>query len=325
MTKFIPKCLTRKKGYLGHSCSGFVTPCCYFHDHYKDQIPQLYQDKFNISNVDNIEDIIHSKEWEDFFDTVENNPENLPDVCKNHCWKGVCWNKDNSVKQEVKNKDCKYLYEYTDIKAINLDTTNLCSSACSGCNREKFMKLFGHIPGGDISSSDFKKIAKYFDEISFCGMVSDPSLHSDFYGLLEIAMSYNCSIKVNISATARNKDWFLKCFNLCKDYPKVKWIFGIDGKPEDSHIYRRNQNGSFLFDMMKLCSEYGIRCEWRYIVFNYNENDIDYCQNIADKINVDLKIVESGRWYNQELQSLKPTNRYSKEFSNKGNQFTIPK
>ena len=35
---------------------------------------------------------------------------------------------------------------------------------------------------------------------------------------------------------------------------------------------------------------------WQYIVFNYNENDIETCKQMARDIGVDFYVMKSGRW-----------------------------
>jgi len=77
-----PKCLQDKS--LGYSNEGFILPCCWAdYDKYK-LIPQLVQDKFNLSNVNSIEEILNSEEWKNFFHNIKNNP--LP-ICIKYCSK----------------------------------------------------------------------------------------------------------------------------------------------------------------------------------------------------------------------------------------------
>jgi hypothetical protein len=48
----------------------------------------LFNEKFNLSNVDKIEDIIYSEEWLNLFNTLLTDPENAPGVCKRFCGSG---------------------------------------------------------------------------------------------------------------------------------------------------------------------------------------------------------------------------------------------
>ena len=85
--KFEPQCLNGK-GY-GHSTSGHLLPCCWS-DYYKDQIPELIQDKFKLKNM-KVNNIINSDEWKEFFKF-----ENPRQYCKEYCSK-----KKNSSRTKI--------------------------------------------------------------------------------------------------------------------------------------------------------------------------------------------------------------------------------
>ena len=48
---------------------------------------------------------------------------------------------------------------------------------------------------------------------------------------------------------------------------------------------------------------------WQYIVFNYNENDIETCKQMAQNIGVDFYVVKSSRW-NGEDDPLMPSKKW---------------
>ena len=58
---------------------------------------------------------------------------------------------------------------------------------------------------------------------------------------------------------------------------------------------------------MKKGSKLGVRCTWQYIVFNYNENDIDHCMSMAKDINVKFNKIISSRW-GDDMKIYKPSN-----------------
>ena len=87
-----PKCLLPDEDgniqCLGHSAEGFLVPCCWMDAFPKDRgFAQdiFFQDKLKISNVDNIFEIIRSKEWLDFYELLLAEPEEAPPVCQQHC------------------------------------------------------------------------------------------------------------------------------------------------------------------------------------------------------------------------------------------------
>lgn len=69
-----PKCLNGNKAY-GWSAEGYLLPCCWqdTRKKYKKEINYLLKDKLHISNVNSIEEIITSKEWEFFYANMNTN------------------------------------------------------------------------------------------------------------------------------------------------------------------------------------------------------------------------------------------------------------
>ena len=204
-------------------------------------------------------------------------------------------------------------------RGINLDATNHCSLKCPGCARQRFEDglngfedIVGPVPGRPITLDEMDKITDYFEEISFCGTISDPSLHPKFHDLLQMCVDKNVETIVHVAATIRPSNWFTKAFKISKGH-NVRWVFGIDGKPEDSHKYRKGQNGKFLYNMMIRCAALGIKTTWNYVVFNYNENDTESCRKDAETRGIEFDKIISCRWWTDELQLLKPSKDYVDE------------
>ena len=189
---------------------------------------------------------------------------------------------------------------------IDLDLSNKCTNKCPGCLREKFDR----VPGHDLTVSDMEKISDFFQAITFCGQVSDPVLHPKFHELLGICLKKNRKVVVHTAVTVRPKMWWTKSFILSRG-KNIEWVFAIDGLPKDSHKYRVNQDGEKLFEIMLKCASFGVPTTWQYIVFNYNQKDLEHCKEIAKKYNIKFMQIDSGRWGTDALKSLQPDNNYS--------------
>ena len=100
-------------------------------------------------------------------------------------------------------------------------------------------------------------------------------------------------MKVNTAASHRSMSWYMKAFNANKN---AVWEFGIDGLPQDSHKYRINQNGEYLFDVMNAGVELGNDIRWQYIIFKYNENDIPEAIDLAQRHKIPIHVNKSSRW-----------------------------
>ena len=172
-------------------------------------------------------------------------------------------------------------------KSINIDITYRCTLECPKCLRRS-------IPTNnldDLSLENFKKIIKHFDQIEFCGQISDPIFHPQFIKFLKLTT--NKRVFVHTAASHKCMDWYTDAFTANKN---ATWEFGIDGLPQDSHKYRINQNGEHLFKVMKAGVELGNDIRWQYIIFKYNENDIPEAIELAQRHKIPIHINKSSRW-----------------------------
>ena len=174
-----------------------------------------------------------------------------------------------------------------DRKSINLDITHRCTLECPKCLRRS-------VPTnnlGDLSLESFNKIISHFDQIEFCGQISDPIFHPQFIEFLKLTKDKR--VFVHTAASHKPMDWYRDAFLANKN---ATWEFGIDGLPQDSPKYRINQNGEYLFNVMKTGVELGNDIRWQYIIFKYNENDIPEAIDLAQRHKIPIHINKSSRW-----------------------------
>jgi MoaA/NifB/PqqE/SkfB family radical SAM enzyme len=190
-------------------------------------------------------------------------------------------------------------------RGFNIDITHRCGLECPLCQRQTYWNARGlRIPGEDIPLDEFRKIAKYTNEISFCGQLSDPIHHPKFIEILKICKEYNVATTVHNASSFKNKNWYIDAF---KANPDAYWWFAIDGLPEESHIYRVNQDGVKLFEvMLKAKQHLNTTPLWQYIVFQYNQDHIEEAKTMAKDNGVDFLLVTSSRWRSNN-DPLRPT------------------
>ena len=180
-------------------------------------------------------------------------------------------------------------------RGVNLDGTFRCPLMCPNCARQFLFTDHGKkVPGKDITREDFKKVLNYFKEINFEGQLSDPVHHPNFIEMIELCLKNDVGVHVQHASAAKPFDWYIKAF---KANPKAMWRFSIDGLPETSKEYRIYQNGPKLFKIMKESVKHlENKPTWQYIVFNYNENDIDEAMKLANEIGDNFYLLQSSRW-----------------------------
>ena len=185
---------------------------------------------------------------------------------------------------------------------INLDITHRCTLQCQRCNRAVFAARAQKVPGEDMTMENFKKVIDYFEEVYFCGQISDPIFHPQFIEFLKLLKGRKTVI--HTAASHKKEEWYRKAFEANTD---AYWTFGIDGLPKDSHKYRINQDGEHLFKMACMAAKIVDKVKWQYIVFNYNENDIEEARQMAKDNNLIFEVQKSSRFW--EGDHLMPKNK----------------
>lgn len=190
-------------------------------------------------------------------------------------------------------------------KRLNIDITYRCPLACSRCGRQtSFRDKNLRVPGRDLTIEEFDKITNFFPGVSFCGQYSDPIHHPQFINFLKICKEKNIKTEVHVASSFKSKEFFIEAF---RAYTKAEWIFGIDGLPENSHLYRVNQDGNKLYDIMLESKKILIQKPvWQYIVFKYNEEEVDIAMSKANQDDVNVIIINSARWVDYD-DPLKPS------------------
>ena len=199
-------------------------------------------------------------------------------------------------------------------KGLNIDITHRCSLECPNCQRNYHFKRLGRkVYGQDISLDDIKKLARHYKMWDFCGQLSDPVHHPKFIEILEHLYKNKIRVQVHNASSTKSKSWYIKAF---KAHPKAKWIFGIDGLPEQSHLYRVNQDGKKLYDIMLEAKKHLLEKKqilWQYIVFKYNEHNIEKAKEMAQRDGIYFLTIQSSRWRKRDGKDdpLKPSDRYA--------------
>jgi len=89
MNKLYPRCMDTRKKAPAFSASGYFYPCCWCDNSKSHEFKNITPEHLHIDNVENLTDIFLSKEWNDFFIMLKENPENAPTVCKKKCGKNA--------------------------------------------------------------------------------------------------------------------------------------------------------------------------------------------------------------------------------------------
>ena len=180
-------------------------------------------------------------------------------------------------------------------KGINIDISNRCPLECMRCQRQTNFTLEGRkVYGRDATMDEIRKLSDYFSSFNFCGQLSDPVHHPKFVEILEYLYNKDIQVTVHNASSQKPMKWYIKAFQA---HPRAKWIFAIDGLPEESNMYRVNQDGKKLYEVMLEAKKHLKQTpSWQFIVFSYNEHNLEKAKQMAIDEGLMFIVLHSSRW-----------------------------
>ena len=190
---------------------------------------------------------------------------------------------------------------------INVDISFRCPLECMRCQRQTNFTLEGRKAyGRDATMDEIRKLSDYFSSFNFCGQLSDPVHHPKFIEILDYLYKKDIQVTVHNASSQKPMNWYIKAFQA---HPKAKWIFAIDGLPEESNMYRINQDGKKLFEVAKEAKKHLQQTpSWQFIVFSYNEHNLEKAKQMAIDEGLMFIVLHSSRWMSED-DPLRPKQR----------------
>ena len=184
-------------------------------------------------------------------------------------------------------------------KGINIDISNRCPLECMRCQRQTNFTLEGRkVYGRDATMDEIRKLSDYFSSFNFCGQLSDPVHHPKFVEILEYLYKKDIQVTVHNASSQKPMKWYVQAFQA---HPKAKWIFAIDGLPEESNMYRINQDGEKLYKVMLEAKKHLKQTpSWQFIVFSYNEHNLEKAKKMAVDEGLMFIVLHSSRWMGED-------------------------
>jgi hypothetical protein len=78
------------------------------------------------------------------------------------------------------------------------------------------------------------------------------------------------------------------------------WYFGVDGIDRKSELYRVGSNFEDVWKRMKQGRDLGHVIVWQYIIFGYNEHEIDRAIEIAKQEDFSLLLINTNRGFRSD-------------------------
>jgi len=187
---------------------------------------------------------------------------------------------------------------------INIDTSHRCPFRCPQCVRQKTISQDMIRRSFDLEEHNFKKILDYYEYgLTFCGQISDPIYHPRFLNFLKMCHGQKRAIRIATVGSGKSDEWWDEAYSY--GLGENQWTFGVDGIDEKSELYRVGSNFKDQWRRMQQGRDLGHVIVWQYIIFGYNEHEIDRAIEIAKQEDIALLFVNTNRGFNPESDTLR--------------------
>ena len=181
----------------------------------------------------------------------------------------------------------------------NIDTSHRCAFKCPQCIRQKITSQSQIRRSFDLEEEEFEKILNYYERgVTFCGQISDPIYHPNFLNLLKMCDQHKNGKRVRIATVGSGKSdaWWDEAYSY--GVGDNGWFFGVDGIDKKSELYRVGSNFDDVWKRMKQGRDLGHVIVWQFIIFDYNQDDVDRAIEIEKEEDFSLLLINTNRGFN---------------------------
>jgi len=184
------------------------------------------------------------------------------------------------------------MYNYKDLKYLDLEASSLCNALCAICNRRYSggQKVEGMVETY-VSLEQFKnwftpEFLKKLQGISLCGNYGDPMTNPELLDILNYTKQLNPNIEVimNTNASGRTPDFWRELSEIIGTNGRL--TFSVDGLSNTNWIYRRGTHwDKIMMAMENYTSGPGIS-HWEYLVFKHNQHQVEEARQMSKDIGI---------------------------------------
>ena len=190
----------------------------------------------------------------------------------------------------------------------NIDSSHRCILRCPQCLRQKKEGQPRIKRAFDLPIEDFQKIINYFEHcITFCGQLSDPIYHPDFLTFLKMLDGTGRGVRIaTCGQSVKNRHttaWWEEAFTYGMN--ENAWYFGVDGIDKKSELYRIGSDFDQVWETMRLGKSMGAPIVWQYIIFGYNEHEIERAKEMAEEEGFTLLLIKTNRGFDPKSRNIK--------------------
>ena len=191
-------------------------------------------------------------------------------------------------------------------RVIELELSSLCNAKCSDCMRTRLDNAKKFYVKRNITLEELERwllpLKMNQTKIKLCGVLGDPMINPElpeilFYLLFEKNVK---DIEMSTNGGTRSLDFWKELGLLSKNSDGrfvVHW--SIDGATRND--YRENVNLKKVWENVHAYHSTGGKSIWQYIIFDYNENEVEMAKTMAEMN--DMKFFTRKSWRNTSSEN----------------------
>jgi MoaA/NifB/PqqE/SkfB family radical SAM enzyme len=197
-----------------------------------------------------------------------------------------------------------------DLPSLHIEPTTRCTLGCPRCSRTVLLNEYGKkfLP---ITDLDIQALDEFIDipvkNIKLSGNNGDPIYHRNFFDVVRVVKKHCKSVKITTNGSGRSTQWWEELNSILDEDDDIK--FSIDGIPGNFTKYRINGDWNSVKRGLEICAQGPAKTIWKYIVFKYNQNNINEAKELAEKLGVEFRLDKSARF--EVGDPLKPDDDYA--------------
>jgi len=175
---------------------------------------------------------------------------------------------------------------------LEIELTTKCTLGCPACPRNSPFENKKEWDVGHLNTNIIKSFADDSEdrEYLFVGCYGDPIYHPDFIDIIRYYVNRNKILTIHTNGSFKKQKWWdeLASLNWSRNQ---QFVFSVDGLEETNHIYRIRANWKSIMMGMKtmgnIPKDRKPRLEWKYLVFPYNEYQVEEARHLAMNLGFD--------------------------------------
>ena len=196
------------------------------------------------------------------------------------------------------------MYKLEDIRQVHLEITQKCQAACTMCDRNinggainphlGCNGILDELTLDDIKSIFKPKFIKQLKAMQLCGNHGDPIVARDTLEVLQYFREHNPDmwLSMNTNAGAKDDFWWYNLAEVLGQNGRV--IFSVDGLEDTNHLYRQNVQWKIVERSFHAFIEGGGRARWDFLVFDFNEHQVEEARAKAKQWGVEEFVVKKS-------------------------------